>query len=189
MKVNEAFRLLEREKLTVVKNNIVKGVINASVQNNKIFTSCVDIPIEKDDILIRKLPNGVEEMYNVVHPVYYNGFAPLQPHYELEVTRMGLDNIKSNGNVYNINANKVNIDSIDNSLNLKNDSVIFDKMLATIRDESIENKNEIISAINQMKESVGKPSFKNAVNDFIRVAANCILLFKEYLPLLMDALM
>ena len=184
MRVSEAFGLLENEKLIISKGNNTKGTINASVQKNIIFTHCVDIPIEKDDILLRKLSNGMEELYKVINPVYYNGFESMPPHYELEVSKIGLDDDKQNS-TYNINANKVNINSIDNSYNINNDSKIFDEMLEIIKNNNVDNKNEIISAINQMKVNTGKPSFKNTVINFMQIASNCIALFKEFIPLLL----
>lgn len=159
MDVINAFRQIEIDQLTIIKDGIIKGIISASVQKNEIFTHDISIPIEKGDIFVRKLLNGVEEKYVVINPSFYNGIAKMPPHYEVEVRKLDIDKLNDNNNIYNITAEKVNINSVD-------------------------NKNEILAAINEMKNNYGKPTFKDKVNDFLQIAANCISLFKTIIPFL-----
>lgn len=184
MSVVNAFKQIETDQLTIIKDGNVKGAINASVQKNVIFTHDINIPIEKDDIFVRKLFNGVEEKYEVVNPNFYKGIATMPPHYEIEVRKLGIDELNYNNNIYNISAEKVNINSVDNSLNIKNDSEIFTDMIKILDKANVDNKNEILDAIIEMKNNYGKPTFKDKVNDFLQIAANCISLFKTIIPFL-----
>ena len=184
MDVINAFRQIEIDQLTIIKDGIIKGIINASVQKNEIFTHDISIPIEKGDIFVRKLLNGVEEKYVVINPSFYNGIAKMPPHYEVEVRKLDIDKLNDNNNIYNITAEKVNINSVDNSLNIKNDREIFNDMIKVLDNANVENKKEILDAINEMKNNYGKPLFKDKVNDLLQVAANCISLFKTIIPFL-----
>lgn len=184
MNVINAFKQIETDQLTIIKEGNVKGIINASVQKNEIFTHDVSVPIEKDDIFVRKIFNGVEEKYRVVNPNFYKGIATMPSHYEVEVQKLGIDKLNDYNNIYNVSAEKVNINSVDNSLNIKNDCEFFNDMIKILDKANVDNKNEILDAINEMKNNYGKPSFKDKVNDFLQIVGNCITLFKTIIPFL-----
>lgn len=95
--------------------------------------------------------------------------------------------------INNITNGNANINSTDNSVrntNISyNDAEIFERMLDTASNLNEENKKEVIMAIEDMKNSYNKPSFKEKYYKFIEVAANHIAIFTPFIPVLTEMLM
>ena len=64
---------------------------------------------------------------------------------------------------------------------------MFDR-LRNIVNENVQDESEIIGAINNMEDNIGKPSFKDSYNNFIQSAANHMALLAPFIPLLTDLL-
>jgi len=64
----------------------------------------------------------------------------------------------------------------------KNDETLFDNLLKTLEDSSIENKEDIKSSINDMKQAIGKPSLLEKYNSFIQSVANHMTIFAPFIP-------
>lgn len=88
--------------------------------------------------------------------------------------------------VNNITNGNANINSIDNSVrnvNITNNEMeLFEKMLKVASDIVEEDKNDIIMAIEDMKNNYDKPCLKEKYYKFIEVAANHVTLFAPFLP-------
>ena len=54
--------------------------------------------------------------------------------------------------------------------------------------KGLDNETEIISAVNNMQESVGTKSFAEKYNNFIQSAANHMTLFAPFIPALTQLL-
>lgn len=91
--------------------------------------------------------------------------------------------------INNINGN-ANINSTDNSVrntNISyNDAELFEKMLEVVSNITGENKNDVILAIEDMKNNYKKPSLKEKYYKFIEVAANYMTLFAPFIPALTE---
>lgn len=61
--------------------------VAASVQRNRIFTQRTDIPIRPGDLIIRRTPAGVEEIFIVEDPGYHSGKEDLPATYQMWVRR------------------------------------------------------------------------------------------------------
>jgi nitrogenase molybdenum-iron protein alpha/beta subunit len=179
-------------KVTLKKQNGEEYTdIPASVQSKKIFIDDVSIPIEEGDHLVRKLPNGLEEYYLVLDRGYFDQIQDIEAHYQVSVQKESTRKLNnSSTNNYNINGTneRIVINSTDNSLNIKNiNKNLFDR-LRNIVNENVQDESEIIGAINNMEDNIGKPSFKDSYNNFIQSAANHMALLAPFIPLLTDLL-
>ena len=94
--------------------------------------------------------------------------------------------------INNITNGNANINSTDNSVrntNISyNDENIFEKMLEVASNITEENKNDIIMAIEDMKNNYTQPSLKEKYYKFIEVAANHMALFVPFIPALTEML-
>ena len=95
--------------------------------------------------------------------------------------------------INNITNGNANINSTDNSVrntNISyNDAKLFEKMLEVASNITEENKNDIVMAIEDMKNNYNKPSLKEKYYKFIEVAANHMALFAPFIPVLTEMLM
>ena len=91
---------------------------------------------------------------------------------------------------YNISdTSKVNINSTDNSTTYQisaNDLSLLETIRTLARD--LDNSAEIIAAIDQMQDNVGKKSFAEKYNNFIQSIANHITAFAPFIPALSSLL-
>ena len=146
--------------------------------------------IETGDIIEHKQSNGVLEQYEVIDPSYYDD-AVFGQHYQCKVEKLSAKRRPSTPNIYNINATQANIAS-DNAtitarqtINIKQSSDIeelFLSLLAVAKENAFENQKAIESAIFEMKQAVGKPSFSGKYNAFIQSVANHITIFAPFIP-------
>jgi len=124
-------------KLIKLSGKIVEG-IRANVQPNIIFIKDTNLPIEEDDIIERKLKNGLIERYLVLDRGYYHSGYQCKVKKENTVKKQNSQNTI----IYNLNGynSKVNIQSTDSSITIvKSDSnEIFDKLINVI-DSNVEN--------------------------------------------------
>lgn len=92
------------------------------------------------------------------------------------------------GDIFHIEkADKVYSHSTDNSINMKNINDLFDNLVNVTREKIGDNK-EILDAIQDMKDNVGKESFKQKLDNFIAIAANVMTIFSPFIPLLTELL-
>ena len=139
------------------------------------------------------MPNGLEEYYLVLDRGYFDQIQDIEAHYQVSVQKESTRKLNnSSTNNYNINGTneRIVINSTDNSLNIKNinyDKNLFDR-LRNIVNENVQDESEIIGAINNMEDNIGKPSFKDSYNNFIQSAANHMALLAPFIPLLTDLL-
>lgn len=181
------------EKVRIIKQNTsVYNDIDALVDGSTIFIDDTSLAIEEGDIIERALPSGSKEQFLVIDRGFYRGMHGIADHYEIKVEKQTAYTKISRGQVinYNIgNADRVNINSTDNSTNYHitaNDIAIMEKLRSLAK--GLDNETEIISAVNNMQESVGTKSFAEKYNNFIQSAANHMTLFAPFIPALTQLL-
>ena len=95
--------------------------------------------------------------------------------------------------INNITNGNANINSIDNSVRnihiTNNEMELFEKMLKVASDIAEEDRNDIIMAIEDMRNEFGKPSLKERYYKFIEVAANHMALFAPFIPAITEMFM
>jgi len=182
------FHGLPAEKVRIIKQDesVIENVA-ALVQREKIFIDDGTLDIEEGDVIERTLPSGAREEYIVEDRGFYRGAHGIPDHYQIKVKKQN-PYLKSNSgrvvNNYNItNAEKVNINSTDNSVNISaNDIAVMDTLRGIAK--GLDNEAEVMSCIDAMQENVGKKSFVEKYNDFIQSIANHVTVFAPFIPAL-----
>lgn len=79
--------MLKREtlKLIISSTGEEKELKQCNVGENSIHSKDIKVPVREGDFLIRQLPSGLEEKYQVLDVVAYTN---LLPHYELKVKKV-----------------------------------------------------------------------------------------------------
>lgn len=186
---------LPTEKVTLLKNDgrVFEGIV-AHVQPDIIFTEDMSAPIEEDDYILRKLPNGLEERYLIIDRGFYDAFHGLPSHYQIKVRKQNKqDRIKSIPQTIIVNNNgeysKANLNSTDNSVNNYNSSTeIFNELKKLALEIPQEDRTTIINSIDDMQENNGKKNFVEKYNLFIQNAANYMTIFAPLIPTLTNLL-
>lgn len=92
--------------------------------------------------------------------------------------------------VNNITNGNANINSIDNSIrntNISNNEIeVFERMLEVASSIVEDEKKDIIMAIEDMRNDLGKPTLKEKYYKFIEVAANHMTLFAPFIPVITE---
>lgn len=177
------------EKVKIIKKDLsVINDVTALVDSSTIFIDDATLLIEEGDIIDRALPSGANEQYLVIDRGFHRGVRGIPDHYQVKVEKQTAYSKISKGHVinYNIsNADRVNINSTDNSTNYHisaNDISVMDSLRSLAK--GLDNEDEIISAVDKMQESVGTKSFVEKYNAFIQSAANHMTLFAPLIPAL-----
>lgn len=158
------------------------------------FESCSH---KEDDELRSLLRELIEEKYINIHwasdlpyIVDINNsartYAEREAEYERQLAMSGSYTTIVHGSVDRINNN-----SIDNSVNIKISAEVdelFERIFATVRENGLESDVKIETAINEMKQTVGKPTFTEKYNAFMQSAANHMTVFAPFLPQLSQLL-
>ncbi len=113
------------DKVTLVKadGTVAKEKIPALVTGKVIFTADKRLPVEVGDYILRELPSGLVEKYEVRNPKFYDVGQGLDAHFQIEVVRAGTPQAQTavvQGITNNFSGpnSRVNINSTDNSLNV-----------------------------------------------------------------------
>ena len=104
----------------------------------------------------------------------------------------GIEIMKENkGIVYNIgdiSAGRVNLSTTDNSTNVSNVSFekFFEDISMTLKNEisDKEKMDLLLKELNELKESVNTPEYKQKYNSFIQAAANHMTIVAPFIPAL-----
>ena len=169
-----AFSHLCRDNISILSNNgIIKAEnVKANVSSKGISIFRSDIIIRSGDIILRNMPNGEIERFEVIDPGFSEGLGGgggIPPHYRLSVRKLGLPETPKTENssiTYNITGDnaRINQDSVDNSIYIANSHVVIDKIadlrkeLQTIDLGADDKKSayEVIDAIEKLFQA-GKP--------------------------------
>ena len=182
---------MAKDKIIIKKQNgKIYECDNADIQKNKAFIYCGEIPLDEFDIIIHKIREGYEKEYVVTNAGYYNKM--LRPHYQADIEPKTVFDNKNETSVNDItisgNNSKVNINSIDNSINLF--QIPFDEIyekLNEIEDETV--RNESVKCLKELEESNDSETYKNKYVKFISALSDHVAIIAPFLPLLTQALL
>nr|WP_024594226.1 hypothetical protein [Pseudoalteromonas sp. TB13] len=140
---------------------VVEG-IKSAVTHNVIITERYDIPIESGDLLVRKLPSGLEETFKIIDPGFYQGMSGLSSGYKISYKKLGIPEAEAEikNITYNIHGHnaRVNNNSTDNSNNVVNINNELSESVEALKAEinrlelSAEEKSEAIEVVNAIEE-------------------------------------
>ena len=140
------------------------------------------------DEIRRRLPNGADEVFEVVDPKFYGKMTSIPAHFQIDIRRKGLFPHGKGGHmnitVTGVNA-RVNIGSTDNSTNTVNHGALFADIIAAIeRDLPNDQRGVLIEAVRDMERTQGTGGFAGAYQRFVAVAADHFSLVAPFLPAL-----
>lgn len=115
------FLTICKSKVTVSrKDGSTYNDLPAQITGEIILIPNDAVPIEVGDIILRRLPSGIDEKFIVINPGFYDRIAGMPAHYQVKFRREGSGEQKSFGEGYNIRIGSnshVNINSTDHSIN------------------------------------------------------------------------
>lgn len=189
------FKQFNNENVTLVKANGERHEdIEASVQSDMIFIDDASLPIEEDDTIIRNLPNGLVEKYEVLDSGFHEKFSSIPAHYQVKVKKLTGSKPSSNDKtVYNLGDNsRVNINSNDSSINIINmeSKHLFAEIKSKVEEniESEKERQELIKRLNALEKAHNTPSFSEKYAEFMAIAANHTTVLTPYFPALAQLL-
>lgn len=147
----------------------------------------VSIPIVEGQYIIRKLPNGVNEKYEIINSKYNKGNENVCDFYKLTLKKSTIKNKETKTIINNIyNCEKVNVDSIDNSVNIKlnNSEELILNEIKKILDSIQENNKEKKELFDEMCKNIGKKTFLEKYQLFIASMADHITVLTPFIPFL-----
>ncbi|HTS41477.1 MAG TPA: hypothetical protein VMH84_13170 [Xanthobacteraceae bacterium] len=163
----------------------VKGIIDSKLAT----IPDPNVVIHTGDEIRRILPNGTEEVFEVLDPVFYQKMHGVPAHFQVKIRRKG-EFPKGTGGNFTIHISgpnaRVNISSTDNSHNIvANRSVFGDLKTAIEKSVPVEEHGKLLTAIERMERGVGnRPALLQAYQDFMSSAANHMTVIAPFLPAL-----
>ncbi len=166
------------EPAILEKPNSERISINVEIDANNFYISDIETPIEVDDIIERRR-GSVTDRYVVTEVLPWNKnlqFSLIEPHIQGKLISEKRANRISNAfNVGSITANRVYINATDNSTNIlsieKNNDQKFEELKNIVA--SLSNNNTVLlSIIEEMRASVGTPTYTSKYKDFMANLAN-----------------
>ncbi|WP_076540711.1 hypothetical protein [Shewanella sp. UCD-KL21] len=168
-----------KDKLILQKQNgNVFENINSLVVPKFIMTERDDLQIETGDLLIRKLPNGLEDTFEVIDPGFYSGMGQLPSGYKATYKKLGIPEAETaiKNITYNFHGEnaRVNNNSVDNSTNIVNSNSDIAEHIELLRTEvsrlikSTEEKRDALDIVDAIECQMNseKPS-KAVLNTLI----------------------
>ena len=135
-----SFSDMMNDQLVLKKQNAenIEG-IKACVTPNCILTERHDLQIESGDLLVRKLPNGLEDIFKVIDPGFYQGMSGISSGYKVTYKKLGTPEAESEikNITYNFSGDnaRVNNSSVDNSTNIINSGTEVSEHIELLRSE------------------------------------------------------
>lgn len=142
------------------------------------------------DEVRRKLPNGLEDTFEITKTMYYDGMTGIPAHHQLRYRQKGTFQKGTGGNytIHVIGANaRVNVHSTDNSTNNAGQNPVFDQMAKAVTESAIEDaeKDRLRQVISIMEARLDdRDSYRVAYQDFIITAAAHMTIVAPFLPAL-----
>jgi hypothetical protein len=168
------------------------GSVRSSPQAN--FTGDLIVIAGKDTVVLpgdeirRALPNGTDETFEVLDPIFYDT-GIMGAHFQVKVRRKGTFQHGQGGN-YNVTVSgsnaRVNIASTDNSSNIAIHGDLFGDVEAALRSKVTDQGqlDQILSSLAEMKRQNGQPGYVAAYQKFMAVLADHIGVVAPFLPAL-----
>lgn len=187
-------RALMKDTVAILKpdGQRIDGV-RACVQPDTIFMQERDLAgfvFEESDRIMRRLPNGSQEIYLVLDRGYYSAIGGIQAHYQAKVKKESAVDTSRPSVTYNLHgaAARVNINSVDSSLNVVNIEAGdgFQQLRALIEQGigDATRKSELLDHVDQMEHAQGSADYCSRYTSFISAAADHMTLIASLIPFL-----
>lgn len=173
----------------VGKDGAVRGRSSGIVTSKGITIWDETLVIASGDELRRTLPNGTDETYEVIDPVFQQAWEGIPAHFQVEVRKKGTFAHGTGGN-YSITVtgqnSRVNVGSHDQSVNIAVDNGTFDRLRQALTDQVADEaeRAKLLAAVADMERARGKEDLAPAYQRFIASAANHMSVISPFLPAL-----
>ena len=144
------------DTVTIIKDNGEKFDIKCSISSDFLITRDVAREIACNDIIERKLSNGVLETYKVLDPEFHESSYSFKATYQIKIEKCNIPKKSP----FEVNVNNTNNNNIYNSANANasNENIITISTLSQLSSQvsqstTIENKKEIQELISQLEDA------------------------------------
>ncbi len=171
------FELMISEPVTVRKPDGREfSKVDAGIHSKVMMFNVPQLPLEPGDTVIRTLPNGITEEYEITEPGFKHEFHGIPAHFQARFRRKGA---ATGGSVINYtvqgNNARININSLDGSVNITATKDTVWKDLETVIEGQIAEQAErekLLRLITAMKAAQGTDQFRDRYRDFVSAAAD-----------------
>jgi hypothetical protein len=189
--------LSKEEEVDLIRmNGEVHRNIKATMWGNTIHLKDTLLFIEEGDTIQRVLPNGMQEKYTIINVVYNQSYKSAPASYRLEVEKQtklqkpAVESIVFNSSGHNT---RININSTDNSTNVVAESItennVFQKLREAIEQQvTSEEKEVILSSVDQLEQTKGTSKYVSAYQSFIQTAKDWMTIIGPFIPMLTPGL-
>ena len=165
--------LFNRDTVDLLKQDgtRISGIL-CTVDSAAVYMKA-DQRVDPGDLIIRSIPTGAEETYQVLDPVFYKGTFGIGPHYQIKVKKLGVPEARSAVQhiTYNVNGNnaRVNVNSVDNSTNVvhvqSDVAEQIEKILAAIHasDLAADERADALDAVEEVQRQFASGAPKRSV--------------------------
>jgi hypothetical protein len=184
----------QSEVTIVAPDGTVRSAEKGILDSKQVTIQNVKAIINVGDEIRRKLPNGTEEAFEVVDPVYHERFHAIPAHYQVKIRRKGTFPAGTGGHfTFHLNGPnaRVNFASHDQSQNITAGNDAFVKLKGRIESAlpDSEERSCLLTLVDDMEKSTGdKPAFTSAYQRFIASAANHMTIIAPFLPTITNLL-
>ncbi|SEF28489.1 hypothetical protein ABL840_26780 [Variovorax sp. NFACC27] len=165
--------LFNRDTVDLLKQDGTRvSGIPCTVDSSMVYMKA-DHRVDPGDLIFRAIPNGAEETYQVIDPVFYKGTVGIGPHYQIKVKKLGIPEARSAVQhiTYTVTGNnaRVNVNSVDNSINVvhvqSDVAEQIETIMAAIRTANLSNeeKAEAVEAVEEVKSQFASGAPKRSV--------------------------
>ena len=181
-----------KDKIIIKKTNGETYTCNnATIQKTKAFIYCGEIPLDEFDIIIHEIRNGYKKEYVVTNAGYYDEI--MGPHYQADIEpKVVFDKRQNETSINDViisgNNSKVNINSIDYSINLI--SIPFNEIyekLNEIEDQNI--RKDSMRCLKELEESKDSETYKSKYVELINILSDHVSIIAPFIPILTQFLM
>jgi RNA 3'-terminal phosphate cyclase len=173
----------------VTSDGVLRGTTEAIATGKEIIVPDQNVIIQPGDEMRRTLPNGTDETFDVIDPVFMQETFDIPGHFQVKVRKKGMFPHGTGGN-YTISVtgpnSRVNIGSTDQSTNINIDQSVISKVrqALTAQVEESEQRAALLSALADMEQAGDKSALSAAYQRFISSAANHMSVIAPFLPAL-----
>ena len=179
------------DKFALLKNGqLVKDGIKGRIADNKIITFDIEPKFQKNDLLLRALPNGLEEIYVIDEPKFNTGIGGIKSFFEIVVHNNNQQPDTKANIINHYNTTHNTITGNNNNFNMNspgstfiNNPTLFDSLKLVIEQQvSEKEKEKLLDIVDRMSKSQTKDDYISCYNTFIQAIANHMSILATFIP-------
>lgn len=162
----------------LIKPNGNQIKVKAWVQSELILLNDVNVPIEVGDYLEQTRSNGITDRYEIIAVTVYDRgpLKHIEAKYHVRVNTQTNPSFNINGN---ISAERVYINSTDNSTNTISNEQKFNELKQAVT--TLHNAKELIEIITKLETAKDKKTYSEHLGKFLTMAADSITIVSPFI--------